>query len=528
MAGAKGSYLYKGVGGRGDGVVAQETPVLETVGITRSFPGVVALKGINLRIHRGEILGLVGENGAGKSTLLKILSGAIQPTEGQILLDGRVVDFRSPADAQRLGIASVYQNVYLVPNLTVAENLFLGDRSVQAGVVLNGHVIVRHAQEQLAEFGFTEIDPRARVRDLSPAQRQLTAIAKSLAANAKVLLLDEPTSSLSEGEVSKLFAILRGIQGKGTAVIFVSHHIEEIFEIANNIVVLRDGELASCGPVGEYSFDRIKTIMAGGRGRSTIPLHAHPEACRKRVGTRPILSVRGLTKKGSFKDVSFDLFDGEILGFAGLVGSGRTELAKAIFGALPYDAGEILMDGNKARVRSVWDAIRLGIYYLTEDRLNEGVFPLMSVTDNIVISNPTSAMTGPVLRQSRKEKVASSYVEQLSIKVSSIRRPISELSGGNQQKCLFARLLNAGGKVLLLDEPTNGIDVSTKDDIHRIIDDFVSSSGRAVILISSDLPEVLAMSDRVAIMREGKLVGVFPRSELDKEKVLNYMLGASW
>lgn len=507
--------------------MAQEVPVLETVGIARSFPGVVALKGINLRIHRGEILGLVGENGAGKSTLLKILSGAIQPTEGQMLLDGGVVDFRSPADAQRLGIASVYQNVYLVPNLTVAENLFLGDRPVQAGIVLNRHAIMRRAQGRLAEFGFTEIDPRARVKDLSHAQRQLTAIAKALAVNAKLLLLDEPTSSLSEGEVSKLFGILRGIQGKGTAMIFVSHHIEEIFEIANNIAILRDGELASYGSVGEYSFDRIKAIMAGGTGRSTIPLRTYPEVCRRRVGTRPILSVRGLTREGSFKDVSFDLFDGEVLGFAGLVGSGRTELAKAIFGALPYDAGEIFMDGNKARVRSVRDAIRLGVHYLTEDRLNEGVFPLMSVTDNIVISNSTSAMTGLVLRQSRKEKVASSYVKQLSIKVSSVRRRISELSGGNQQKCLFARLLNAGGKVLLLDEPTNGIDVSAKDEIHRIIDDFVSLSGRAVMLISSDLPEVLARSDRVAIMREGRLVGVFPRSELDKEKVLSYMLRAS-
>lgn len=510
--------------------MGKTSPIMELVRISKVFPGVAALSDICLRVHAGEILGLVGENGAGKSTVLKILSGAIQPTRGQILIDGNSVLFRSPADSQNSGVASVYQNIHLASNLTVAENLFLGRAAISSGFVVDRPSIIRQADETLEKLGFPEISPREIVARLSHAQKQILSIVKALMVHPKLLLLDEPTSSLSEAEVTRLFQLLRDVQQDGTAMIFVSHHLDEVFEIADNVAILRDGELASYGDASEYDFERVKIIMAGGGRHSdeqarTRDIPLSNKGCLPT--TPPVLSVHSLSKKGCFEDVSFDLFQGEVLGFSGLVGSGRTELAKAIFGALPYDSGSVFVDGNKVSIRSIKDAMKLGVLYLTEDRLGEGIFPQMSVADNIVVGNPDVAVSGWTLHDSTRQSIAATYVSRLSIKTPSPRCKMAKLSGGNQQKCLLARLLNANGRILMLDEPTNGIDVSAKEEIHGIIRDFLDSTHGAVIMISSDLPEVLAKSDRIAVMREGKLAGIFPAREMDKSSVLHHMLQVS-
>jgi ABC-type sugar transport system ATPase subunit len=500
-------------------------PLLQLKNISKKFPGVIALNDVNLQVRQGEILGLMGENGAGKSTLIKILSGGLEPTQGQIFLEGKTVSLKTPSDSHQMGIASVYQDVYLIPNLTVAENIFIGHKTFtqEKSLIIKKSQLVQKAQTELIKLGFPEIKASEVVKRLSAAQRQIVAIVKALVFNAKILLLDEPTSSLSEGEVERFFILLKDLKQKGVAIIFISHHIEEVFRIVDSIAVMRNGELVGYGLASEYDFERVKKDMVGEeKNKSLSNIFQRHE--RSNTGNS-ILSVHGLTKNKLFKNISFNLYEGEVLGFAGLVGSGRTELAKALFGALSYDSGEITFLGEKVRFKSCRDAINNGIYYLTENRFDEGIFPVMSVADNILISNPEVAMNNFLIKTSLREEVAKEYIEKLSIKAKDAWMKISQLSGGNQQKCLFARLLNCKGKILLLDEPTRGVDISAKEEIHGIIDQFLTSrQQRAVIMISSDLPEVIAKSDRVVVMREGRIVTILEKNELTRETVLSYML----
>lgn len=494
--------------------------------ISKRYPGVAALKEVNLSLGEGEILGLIGENGAGKSTLLKILSGAIRPSEGRIVFDGKETEFKGPTDAHAAGIASVYQNIFMIPNLTVAENMYLSHNLLkeEQRIILNRRELVKRANFELARSGFSEISASKKMSELSHAQQQVVAIVKALILESRILLLDEPTSALSDKEVDQFFQLLRDLKNKNVGIIFVSHHIHEVFEITDNIAILRDGELVSFGPTIDYTNERVKTFMAG---KSLEDEEERASLMVSKVSDRVILNVEGLTYGTRFRDVSFELHEGEVLGFAGLVGSGRTDVARAIFGAFPYEEGEISVYGEKKRMHNPNEAMKNGVFYLTENRLEDGIFPLLAVSDNILVSNPSIAMSGPFVSPRKKSKLAREYISKINIKTPGVQTPISQLSGGNQQKCLMARIFNGGGKILILDEPTNGIDIAAKEEIHNLIRRFVSiEKERAAILISSDLSEVISESDRIAVMRYGRIVDIVPKEKATRELILSLMLEA--
>src|SRR5471030_653718 len=475
-------------------------PLLEMQGISKTFNGLRVLKNVGLKVYPGEIHALMGENGAGKSTLMKILSGAYQADPGgEIRIDGQPVATFDPATAKTLGIAVIYQELSLCPNLTVAENIYLG-RELRRGWTIDRKGMEAGVAEVLARLG-AEFLPTTRVTSLSIAERQLVEIARALHAHAKILVMDEPTTPLSSRETDRLFALIKQLRSQGLAIIYISHRMAEIYELSDRVSVLRDGEY-----IGELTREALSAEvlvkMMVGRDLSGFYKKQHAPYDPGKV----VLSVRDVADGRRVKGCSLELHSGEVLGIAGLVGAGRTELARLIFGAEPRIRGDITVDGKTLAMRSPRDAIDAGVVYLTEDRKRQGLFLDMSVRDNINVAVCGRDARLGVLDLARGAVRARDAISALSIRVASAKVNAGSLSGGNQQKVLLSRLLETKPRVLILDEPTRGVDIGAKSEIYRIINE-LARSGVGIIVISSELPEVIGVADRVLVMREGELAG---------------------
>ncbi len=490
-------------------------PVLDMTGITKSFPGVKALTDVDLSVSAGEVHAIVGENGAGKSTLMKILAGVHGPDRGTIALGGEQVHFSSPLEAKAHGIGMVYQEINLVPDLSVAENIGLGDMPNSAGLVKR-KALSQRAQEVLDQLG-TRIDPQQLVGRLSVSQQQLVEIAKIYARQPRIMVLDEPTSSLSQHEAKALFSVVERMRAKGIAIIYISHRLREVLDISDRVTVLRDGRMIDCRPTAGLTPKEMITLMVGRDLDDVFPKR------EVEIG-QPVLEVRELTRVGLFEDISLTVRAGEIVGLAGLVGAGRTEVARAIFGLDRFDSGSVLIDGAEVTVRSPKAAVRAGIALVPEDRKRDGVALSLTVKDNIALPVLDQvAAFGWVLR-SQERRLAQKKAEDLYVSPPVIERTVATFSGGNQQKVVLAKWLATNPKVLILDEPTRGVDVGAKSDIHTIIGE-LAAEGVAVLMISSELPEVLAVSDRVYVLHEGRLTAELSRADANEESVMTAATG---
>ena len=498
-------------------------PLLRMSGISKRFPGVQALDNVTFEVAPGEIHALLGENGAGKSTLLKILSGAQQPDQGEIVLGGAPVSLASPHDAQRLGIVTIYQEFTLAPNMTVAENVFIG-REPSAGPFVHWRKMAADTRAITGRLGLG-LKPFALVRDLSVAEQQMVEIARALSMQSRVIVMDEPTSALSVAEVEKLFRIVRDLRAQGLSIIFVTHRLEEVMEICDRYTVLRDGRFAGAGKVAETTIDGIIRLMVG---RQVDALFAHREEAR---AGEVALKVEGLSRRGKAQDqtatvldnVSLEVRRGEILGVAGLVGAGRTELARAIFGADRFDSGRILIDGKTVNIRSPQDAIRQGIGLVPEDRKQQALFLSLGVRVNLSMAAHDRILTGKIfIDEAAERRMVEEYRKTLNIRMASQEQIVANLSGGNQQKVVLARWLALRPRVLIVDEPTRGIDIGAKVEVHNLLYE-MARSGIAVLAISSELPEVLAVSDRIVTMREGRITGEIDRKDATEERLMTMM-----
>jgi rhamnose transport system ATP-binding protein len=494
-----------------------DRPVLEMVRVSKQFGATLALDDVSLELRRGEIHALLGENGAGKSTLIKIMTGVQRQDSGEIRIDGTPVRVASSQDAQRLGVAAIYQEPMIFPDLSVAENIFIGHRD--RGKIVDRRRMDREASEVLSRLD-VRLDVGEPARGLTLAEQQTVEIAKAISLDVRVLIMDEPTASLSAHEVQRLFRIVHTLRQQGVAILFISHRIEEVFEIADRVTILRDGRWISTTPRTELTPATAISRMVGREVRELFRRERRqPGAVR--------LSVRDLRREGAFQDVSFDLRAGEVLGFAGLVGARRTDVGLAIFGIDPADAGQIELDGAQVSVTNPRDAMALGIAYSTEDRRQLGLVMPLSIAANVSLPSLSRFLSrSGMVRRAEERATAEAFRQRLSIRAPSVDTPASSLSGGNQQKVVISKWLETNPKVLILDEPTRGIDVGAKVEVHQLIDD-LAARGMAIILISSDLPEVLAMSDRILVMREGRQMAIFDHHEASQERVLSAAMGQS-
>jgi rhamnose transport system ATP-binding protein len=485
-------------------------PRAELHGISKRFAATQALDDVSLDLVAGEVHALVGENGAGKSTLVKILAGVHQPDSGTISLDGQVVQIHGPAQARALGIAVVHQEPRLFPDLTVAENVFIGHAPAgRLGVLDWGGT--RRAAKALFEELAVQVDVGAPVRGLSMADQQLIEIAKALSLEARVLVLDEPTASLSAHEVERLFTIVRSLRARGVAVLFVSHRLDEVFELCDRATVFRDGKHVITTPTaGLTTADLVRHMV--GRSVSLFPKVETP------IG-EVFLTVEGLTRAGVFRDITFDVRHGEIVGLAGLVGAGRTEVARVLFGIDQRDSGVVRLDGAAVSFASPSAAMDAGIAYLPEDRHQEGLVLDFSIAQNVTLPILPRLFPRLLVNAAREREVARDYTDQFNVKMTGVEQMVGALSGGNQQKVVLAKWLASKPSLLILDEPTRGIDIGAKVEVHRIISE-LAASGLGIILISSDLPEVLAMSDRILVLHEGRITAEIARSDASEERVM--------
>lgn len=502
--------------------MSEAQPLLQMQRISKTFPGVQALKQVDLTVYPGEILALVGENGAGKSTLMRILNGVFLPDadSGQILWNGRAVTIHSPHDAQRLGISMIHQELALIPYLDVGKNIYLGREP--AGAVpgtIDWQRLYAQAREQLDRLGLP-IDPRTEVRFLPLAQRQMVEVAKALSLDARLIVMDEPTSSLTDREVETLFDQMRALKAQGVSVIFISHRLEEIFVIADRVTVLRDGELVGTEPVAGLTEEKVIRMMVG---RELTDIY---ERSGRTDSREPVLEVEGLTSHGAIEDISFKLHRGEILGGAGLVGAGRTELAETIFGLRPAHAGVIRLAGQPVTIRRPAQAIAQGIGFVPEDRKAQGLFLRMGVGENIVMAVLRQLTRLGLIQGARAESIARDFVTRLDIRTPSIQQRVRNLSGGNQQKVVIAKWLTLKPRVLILDEPTRGIDVGAKAEIYHLMND-LAAQGVGILMISSELPEVLGVSDRVLVMHEGRLTGEFDPRTATQDDIMSAATGSA-
>jgi ribose transport system ATP-binding protein len=492
-------------------------PLLQMRGIEKGFPGVQALREVSLSLSSGEVLALVGENGAGKSTLMKVLGGIVAPDRGAILLEGQPVSIPNPAAARALGIRLIHQELMLCPNLDIAGNIFLGEEAAGGPLrLLPRRRMAREAVRWMERLGL-DLPPRALVKGLSPGQSQMVEVAKALAGRARVLVMDEPTSSLTLSEVERLFAIIRELRATGLGIIYISHRIEEIFRISDRIAVLRDGRGAGEAATAAADHDRIVSLMVGREIKSWFPRRT------TRPG-EPLLSVEGLWLPGAREPLSFEARRGEVLGFAGLVGSGRTELMETLFGLRRPRAGTVRLEGKPVDLRGPRDAIARGILLVPEDRKGHGLVLGMGVDRNLTLPGLASYGRWGLLRPRRERRVAAEQVERLAIRTPSLQKTAALLSGGNQQKVVLGKWLALGPRVLLLDEPTRGVDVGARAEIYRFMAE-LADRGLAVLMVSSDLEEVLGMSDRVAVMRDRRIEGILPRERLSEEAVMSLAVG---
>ncbi|MEV7632452.1 sugar ABC transporter ATP-binding protein [Microbacterium sp. NPDC089318] len=488
-------------------------PILRVEGISKGFPGVQALKDVHLEVRAGEVLVLVGENGAGKSTLMKILSGIYTRDEGTIIFEGEPVELTSPLQAQQLGITIIHQELNMMPDLTVAQNIYIG-REPRTGPFLSERALNRRAEELLQRLDI-KLDPRKRVGELTVAEQQMVEIAKALSFNAKVLIMDEPTSALTDTEVETLFVLIEQLKQRGTGIVYISHRMDELRRLADRVSVLRDGAYIGSLDKSEISVPRIIEMMVG----RAIDEGTRPDA-REHVGDPVVLDVQGLSTKSLLKDVSFQLHRGEILGFAGLMGAGRTETARAIIGADRKDGGTVNVGGKPVRIRQPEDAVKRGIGYLSEDRKLLGLMLEQDVTFNTVLASLDSYANAIGWMGDRKAKnQTKDYVQQLRVKTPSVNQIVKLLSGGNQQKVVIARWLMRDCDILIFDEPTRGIDVGAKEEIYRLMQQ-LAASGKSIIVISSELPEILRVANRIAVFANGRITGTLRNEEASQEKIM--------
>jgi rhamnose transport system ATP-binding protein len=494
-------------------------PVLQLEGITKRFGGVVAVSGVDFDIKPGEVHALVGENGAGKSTLMKIAHGLYGPDEGTVQVDGETVEFSSTREAEAKGIVMIPQELDLFPELSVAENLYVGrrlPRTLWGG--LDWPRMRKEARDRFESLG-VDFAVTLPVKHLSNANRQIVAIARALMGEAKTVIMDEPTASLTDREVQRLFGIISDLTARGVGVVYISHRLEEVFRLSDRITVMRDGEHIATQPASELDTDKLVRMMVG---RSLQDLFTRTEAQPEEVA----LEVRGFSRSEEFEEVDLSVRRGEVVGLAGLVGAGRTELALSIFGIHPPESGELKLEGEVVQLRSPREAMERGLFYVPEERRSQGLVLPFPIASNISLSILERISRMGIVQGDKERRTAEHFADALSIRGAAINEPVSRLSGGNQQKVVLAKCLAREPTVLLLDEPTRGVDVGAKSEIYTLIDE-LAKEGKAILLISSELEEVLAMSDRIVVMHEGKVSGEFTREEADQEKVMAAATGTN-
>jgi rhamnose transport system ATP-binding protein len=494
-----------------------DLPLLSLVDISKSFGGVHALRNVSLDVRRGEVHALVGENGAGKSTLIKIVTGAHAPDRGELVFDGQGIVHHNPVASRRRGIAVIYQHPALFPDLTVTENIALGLETFRPLARVNWRQRRAQAAELLQRIG-ANIRPDAVVRDLTMPEQQLAEIAKAIGANARLVIMDEPTASLSERETERLFVVIRALRQADVGVIYISHRLEELYQVADRVTVLRDGAVVFTDDLKDVSRAELIRQMVGRELSAVFPKQAAP------IG-ESVVELRGVDcRPAGIHSIDLCVRAGEIVALAGLVGAGRTELARVLFGVTPAEAGQILLHGKQVRIDSPMRAVELGIAYVPEDRRRHGVILELPVAANVSLAILRQLSRYCRLDFRRERRLAGEMIQRLFVKTPSPRTPVGHLSGGNQQKVAVARWLATEPKLLILDEPTQGIDVGAKAEIHRLMSE-LAGRGLAILLISSELPEVLGMADRIAVMRQGTIVGVLSRAEATQEKILSLALG---
>ena len=488
--------------------------------INKHFPGVHALKDAQFDVRRGEVHALLGENGAGKSTLIKIVSGVYPPDTGEMTLDGQSVHFTNPREAQQAGIATIYQELGLYPELSVAENIFMGHAPTKnRGFfrTIDWRSMEAQAEDLLAELNIHDLDVQAKVGRLNVGNRQRVEIAKALSLNARILIMDEPTAALSENDVEQLFSIVRRLRQRGLSIIYISHRLHEVFELADRVTVLRDGEYIGAQAVEDTTESKLISMMVG---RVIDKLFPKQNA---KIG-EVALEVRHLNRPPLTRDISFKVRAGEIVGLAGLVGSGRSETAQVIFGVLPAESGEILLDGKPVDIQRPSQAVQYGIGYVPEDRGHQGLVKEMTLRENTSMAVLESISNKTFIHRAKERLLAQRSIEQLGIRATGPEQIANKLSGGNQQKVVVSKWLASSPRLLIMDEPTRGVDVGAKSEIHRLMSQLAAEEGLAILMISSELPEILGMSDRVLVMREGQLVAEFTREEATQELIVTAMM----
>ena len=494
--------------------------LLEMKGITKSFPGVLALDKVDLTVRKGTVHSLMGENGAGKSTLMKILSGVYRKDAGSILFDGEELDIVNARYALDKGISMIFQEISDIPQMTVAENIYVGREPLQRNrVLISKRKMTADAAALLARLNIEGIEPHQKVSQLSVAKKQMVEIAKAISYDSKLIIMDEPTSSLTEVECAHLFEIVKNLKQKGVTFIFISHKLEEIFSIADEVTVMRDGKLIDTRSIADIDQETLITLMVGREIKNLYP------ARRTESGGETVLKVEGLTAPGVFEDVSFEIRKGEVVGFSGLVGAGRSEVMEAVFGWRPYESGTIYINGAKARIRSPKDAIRHSMAFLTEDRRAYGILPPLDLVDNIILPSIHKYIARTrFLKRKAMRRATEAQMARYAVKAPGPDALIRNLSGGNQQKVLLARWMMTEPNLLILDEPTRGIDVGAKAEIYQYIDQ-LRASGKSIIMVSSELPEILGMSNRVYVMCEHRIAGEVGMEEMDQETIMKYATG---
>jgi rhamnose transport system ATP-binding protein len=495
------------------------TAILELESISKQFPGVKALNDVRFESQAGEVHALLGENGAGKSTLIKVISGVHKPDTGTMKIEGMPVHFDNPRQAQLQGIATIYQELSLYPELTVAENIFMGHgmrRRMGPFSVLDWKAMNEKSLELLTSLNIHDLDPHRKVGALTVGNRQRVEIAKALSLNARVLIMDEPTAALTEADVVRLFEIVRLLKQRGVSIIYISHRLQEVFDLADRVTVLRDGHYVDTKPVSETSEDDLIRMMVGRTINDLFP--KLPSEV-----THEVLEVRDLCCKPLTKNVTMTVRAGEIVGLAGLVGSGRSELAQVVFGITPAESGQVLIEGKPVQIKSPAQAMELGVAYVPEDRGTQGLVRQMKIRENVSMAVLSTLMKGIFVDNNAENDLADKTIKQLSIRAYSREQVVNKLSGGNQQKVVVGKWLASKPKLLIMDEPTRGVDVGAKAEIHRLISE-LAQQGLGILMISSELPEILGMSDRILVMREGEIVAEYSRAEATQENIAAAMM----